>query len=58
MLPRDSLWPELLRSWFGVESTGQINKLSTYHLIVVITVSQYGNNPGCRDNLSGESQED
>lgn len=55
MLPRDSLWPELVRSWSGV---GQIIRFSTYQLLVVIRVFQYGNNPACWDNLGGESQKD
>lgn len=52
-------------AWTGERSvwgwrhwTDHHNKLSTCHLIMVIIVSQSGNTPDYRDNLSGESQED
>lgn len=32
MLPRDSLWPELVRRWCGVEGTGQIIILNSPHV--------------------------
>lgn len=54
MLPRESVWPELVKSWSGAEGTGQIIRLSTYRLIMIIGVSQCGSKPGFRDGLSGE----
>lgn len=49
-------WTDEKLVW--VEGTEQTIKLSTYHLIMVIIVSQHGNNlAGYRANLRGKSQE-
>lgn len=54
-------FPEILSGeksvWGWRDWTNQQIKLSTYHLIMVIIASQSGNTPACRDDLSGESQD-